>query len=115
MPASTNQVASAHLRVGLAAGGLGLVLLIVGAALFSSATTVGGSLAGAGAALLLVALVLTLVARTRRRRTAEERAEDYLHRTTAALTSVVSEDLVRPAQVALCEHSRSEERRVGKA
>lgn len=107
LPASTDRVAAAQRLVGLAAGGLGLVLLIVGAALFSSATTVGGSLAGAGAALLLVALVLTLVARTRRRRTAEERAEDYLHRTTAALTSVVSEDLVRPAQVALGEHSRA--------
>ncbi len=104
LPGGTDRVAAAQRLVGLAAGALGLVLLIVGAALFSSSTSAGGSLAGAGAALLLACLVLVLVARRRRRRTAEERAEDYLRRTTAALTSVVSEDLVGPAQGPLGEH-----------
>ena len=107
LPSGTDKVAAGQRLAGLAAGGLGLVLVIVGAALFSSSTTLGGSLAGAGAALLLVCLVLLLVARSHRRRTAAERAEGYVQRTTAALASVVAEDLVRPAQAPLDEHSRT--------
>ncbi len=107
LPSGTDRVAAGQRMAGLAAGALGLVLLIVGAALFSSSTPLGGSLAGAGAALLLVCLVLVLVARSHRRRTSGERSEDYLQRTTAALTSVVTDDLVRPAEGPLEEHRRA--------
>src|SRR5699024_3950920 len=104
LPSSTDRVAGLQRLVALVAGGLGLALLIVGAALFGSSATVGGSLAGAGLALLIACVVLIVVAGRRRRRTAAERAEHYMQGTTAELASVVSADLVRPAQAPLDEH-----------
>lgn len=104
LPSSTDRIAGLQRMIGLVAGGLGLALLIAGAALFSGSVMLGGSLAGAGAALLLACLVLLMVAGRHRRHTAAERAEGYVQSATAELASVVTADLVRPAQAALDEH-----------
>ena len=104
LPSSTDRVAGAQRLVGWAVGGLGLALLIAGAALFGGSAMLGGSLAGAGVALLLACVVLVVVAGRRRRHTAAERAERYMQSTTAELAAVVSADLVRPAQAPLDQH-----------
>lgn len=107
LPSSADGVAAVQRLIALVAGGLGVALLIVGAALFSGSAVLGGSLAGAGVALLLACIVLLVVAGRHRRRTAAERAERYMQSTTAELASVVLADLVRPAQAPLDQHRAS--------